>query len=254
MTSHAIDLGYPAELTLTGQGPAVVLVPGMDGTGRLFYRQVPPLAERHTVATFALRHHATEMAWLVQDLAAIVDAAAPSTGRAIVVGESFGGALALSFALAHPERVDALVIVNSFPWFSPQARLQAAIAALHFVPWGAMPVVRRLTAFRMHSRHTHRDEIRRFLELSRGISRTGYLNRLRILQQYDVRARLHELRMPTLFVAADLDHLVPSLEQARLMSVAVPEATLRVLDGYGHICLIAPGVDLATMLQEWRGL
>mgnify|MGYP003348413058 CR=1 FL=1 len=31
---------------LSGSGPAVVLVPGMEGSGRLFYRQVPLLAAR----------------------------------------------------------------------------------------------------------------------------------------------------------------------------------------------------------------
>ena len=122
------------------------------------------------------------------------------------------------------------------------------------MPWGAMPVVRRLTAFRMHSRHTHRTEIDRFLELSRGISREGYIGRLRILQQDDMRHHLQELRIPTLFLASDLDYLVPSLEQGRIMAALAPEATLQVLEGHGHICLIAPGIDLADILARWRGL
>jgi pimeloyl-ACP methyl ester carboxylesterase len=57
--------------------------------------------------------------------------------------------------------------------------------------------------------------------------------------------------MPTLFVASELDHLVPSVTQANFMAARVPGATVRVLDGHGHICLIAPGVDLAQILDEW---
>ncbi len=239
---------------LSGRGPAVVLVPGMDGTGRLFYRQVPGLAETHTVATFALRHAASSMDVLVNDLSAVVGIAAPDTRRAVVIGESFGGALSLSFALAHPDQVEALVILNSFAYFEPQARLRLAIAALRLLPWGTMPAVRRLTAFRMHSRHTHRTEVRRFLELSRHISRDGYVGRLQILRQYDVRHRLAELKPPALFLAAELDHLVPSMAQARLMASLIPGASMQVLDGHGHICLIARGVDLARILADWRGL
>jgi len=55
-----------------------------------------------------------------------------------------------------------------------------------------------------------------------------------------------------LFLAADQDHLVPSVTQARLMAARVPNATVRVLEGHGHICLIAPDVDLAEILSSWR--
>ena len=230
----------------------MVLVPGMDGTGQLFYRQVPLLAGTYRVATYALRDSARSMDVLIDDLAHVIDAVAPGSGRAIVIGESFGGALALTFALAHPERVRALVIVNSFPYFAPQIRLRLARIGLGLLPWGAMTLIRRMTAARLHSRHTHRDEIRRFLELTAKATRRGYLNRLRLLTQYDVRHRLGDVTAPTLLLAADLDHLVPSVAQAEFMSARIPDAALRVLDGHGHICLIAPGVDLAALLQAWR--
>ncbi len=243
--------GYDRRLVLTGSGEAIVLVPGMGGSDRLFYRQAPLLAERYCVATYALRDAAASMDELVQDLSAVIDAAAPQ-GRALIIGESFGGALALSFALRHPEKVSALVTLNSFPCFLPQGRLRLAIAGLHLMPWGAMRLVRRLTASRLHSRHTHQADIRKFFELTRDLSKEGYIGRLRMLQQYDVRSRLSEIRVPALFLAAEQDHLVPSVAQARFMAERVPNASMRVLDGHGHICLIAPDLDLAEMLDSWR--
>jgi pimeloyl-ACP methyl ester carboxylesterase len=243
---------YDWQLSIEGAGEPLVLVPGLDGTGRLFYRQVPLLARSFRVATFALRSNAASMATLVEDLARVVDAVAPETRRAIVVGESFGGALAMSFALARPHQVNALVVLNSFPYFAPRLRLRLARYGLGVIPWGAMTLIRRATAFRLHSAHTRREEIRRFMELTAGASRAGYLNRLQLLMSYDVRHRLHELRLPTLFLAAEQDHLVPSVEQGRLMAACVPNATLRVLQGHGHICLIAPDVNLADILASWN--
>jgi pimeloyl-ACP methyl ester carboxylesterase len=240
-------------ISVVGDGPTtIVLVPGMDGTGKLFYRQVPLLARDYRVVTYALRDSAPTMETLIEDLAGIIDAVAPD-GKAIVIGESFGGALALSFALARPQQVSDLVILNSFPFFAPQWRLRLAIRGLRMLPWGAMGAVRRLTAFRLHSRHTHREEVRRFLELTAQTTRSGYLSRLRILTQYDVRDRLHQLSVPTLFLAADKDHLVPSLPQARYMASLTPGSCVRVLEGHGHICLIAPDIDLRQLLEEWRG-
>ncbi len=224
----------------------------MDGTGRLFYRQVPLLAGRHRVATYALRDDAGAMGVLVDDLAAVVRRVSGGGGPAVVIGESFGGAVALSFALAHPSLVAALVVLNSFPRFLPQGRLDLALWALRAMPWNAMGLVRRLTAFRLHSTYTHHTEIRRFLDLMADTTRDGYLGRLRMLRDYDVRERLREIRVPTLFLAAGRDHLVPSVEQARYMAARVPGASMRTLPGHGHICLVAPDVDLERILAEWR--
>jgi pimeloyl-ACP methyl ester carboxylesterase len=231
---------------------AIVLVPGLDGTGSLFYRQVPLLETRHAVTTHRLRDDAERMSELVDDLDARVREAAGG-GPVTLIGESFGGALSLSYALAHPERVARLVVLNSFPYFTPQSRLALGYHLLRATPWGMMRLVRQLTAFRMHSRHTHAAERRRFHQLMRATTREGYLSRLRMLRQYDVRDRLKELRLPVLYLAADRDHLVPSVAQARLMSRLTPNATLRVLEGHGHICLIAPDLNLADIIDQWRG-
>ena len=234
-----------------GGGTPLVYVPGMDGTGLLFYRQVPLLEHRFRVVTYALRDAAADMDAMVDDLARVLCTAAPDGAPAVLVAESFGGTVAMSFALAHPERVRALVILNSFPWFRPQRRLRLALAGLGLMPWGAMRVVRRLTAFRLHSHHTRRIDIARFHALTAATTRLGYRNRLRILTRLDLRERLAELRMPTLFLAADEDHLIPSVEQAALMSARVPDATMRVLHGHGHSCFLAHDLDLDAILRAW---
>lgn len=245
---------YDPRISTAGTGRPLVLVSGMDGTGQLFYTQVPRLASAFSVTTYALRDSATEMGTLVADLRSVIQAVAPDDQPVVLVGESFGGALSMSLALAHPERVAALVILNSFPAFLPQLRLHLGHAALQVIPWGTMSLVRRLTAFRMHSAHTTPEELERFMVLMRATTREGYLNRLKVLMHYDVREALPRLRMPTLLLASDQDHLVPSVAQARFMASRIPAATIRVLEGHGHICLLAPDLDLASILAGWEAL
>jgi pimeloyl-ACP methyl ester carboxylesterase len=242
----------PARLHIHGDGPPLIYIPGMDGTGLLFYRQARLLAHRFRVITFRLRDEARDMETLVADVVALLDRAVPDGAPAIVVGESFGGALAMRFALSHPERVRKLVILNSFTRITPRIKLYAGITGLHLVPWRTMQIVRRLTASRLQSSHTHEEEIKRFLMLTAATTREGYLNRLRILTQHDIRDDLPSLRVPTLFLAADQDHLIPSVEQATYMSARVPHATMRVLKGYGHGCFLAPDLDLDQLLKEWE--
>jgi len=244
--------GHDPCVSVTGEGRPVILVPGMDGTGELFYRQVPLLDATHRVVTYSLRDDTDSMGVLVEDLAGVIESVAGGPEPVTVLGESFGGALSLSLALARPDLVDELVILNSFSRLRPQFRLRLALWGLRLIPWGAMGLVRRLTAFRLHSRHTRREEIRRFLDLTAEASKEGYLNRLRILRCYDVRGDLDRIEARTLFLASEEDHLVPSVEQARRMARRVPDATVRVLEGHGHVCLIAPNVDLAEILADWR--
>ena len=243
---------YNSRTSIGGSGPAIVLVPGMDGTGELFYRQVPLLKKSYSVATYALRDDALSMEVLADDLKQVIEQVAPEDKEAIVLGESFGGTVALSTALRYPKQVAGLVILNSFPYFAPQFRLRLAIAAVNLMPWGAMGLVRHATSFFMHSRHTHRQELNKFLELTARTTRMGYRNRLRILQTYDVRKRLSEIQCPALFLASERDHLVPSVAQAHLMAKRVPGATVRVLSGHGHICLLAPDIDMSRILAEWQ--
>ena len=226
------------------------LVPGIDGTGQLFYRQIPGLEQRFHVTTLRLRDDARTMDELVADLHGEVTRVAGS-GPVTILGESFGGALALSYALARPERVGRMIILNSFAHFESQAGLWLGYHLLRATPWRMMHVFRRLNARRMHSPRTEREEIRRFYELMRSSTRQGYLSRMRILRDYDIRGRLPSIAAPVLYLAADRDKLMPAVEQARVMSQLTPAATMRVLEGHGHSCLIAPDLDLATILDDW---
>ena len=227
---------------------SIVLVPGIDGTGVSFHRQVPLLQRKYAVTQTRLRDDDRHrMPDLIDDLRRVVD---QSDGPVTLVGESFGGALSMSFALEHPERVRRLLIVNSFAHFDSQAQLRLAYQLTRAMPWGLMPLARRIATSRMHSPHTEREAIREYQRLMRDAKKGGLLARLRILRDYDLRDRLAALQAPVLFLAADLDNLVPSVEQARLMQGLAPRATMRVLQGHGHTCLIAPDIDLSTILDE----
>jgi 3-oxoadipate enol-lactonase len=230
----------------------LVLVPGIDGTGKLFYRQIPSLEGQFSVTTVSLRDDARTMDDLVGHLHDEVTRVA-GNGRVTLLGESFGGALTLSYAVAHPERIERLVILNSFAHFGSQARLWLGYHLLRATPWGMMRILRQLNAGRMHSPHTDREEIRRFHDLMRSATREGYLSRLRILRKYDIRKHLPTIAVPVLYLASDRDTLVPSVEQALLMSALTPGATMRVLEGHGHSCLIAPDMDLSSILGDWLG-
>jgi pimeloyl-ACP methyl ester carboxylesterase len=231
-------------------GETIILVPGLDGTALLFYRQIPLLARHFNVVAFPLPDDPdATMDSLVDDLVNLIREVAPD--GAILLGESFGGALSMSTALTRPDLVRGLVILNSFPWLSNRPQLHAGRLLMRLIPWAAMPHIRRGTEARIHSSHTNPEDLAEFHERMLQIGRRGYRRRLDILRTYDIRERLSDLRVPTLLLAGDEDRLLPSVRWARYMGDRIPGASVKILSGYGHVCLITHDFDVTEYVAPW---
>lgn len=247
---HRATEHHLADLVRDHDRPPIVLVPGLDGTALLFYRQQPSLARSFDVVAFPLPDDPeSSMSDLVDDLRNVIREV--SDNGAILIGESFGGALSLSTALTYPDEVRGLVVINSFPWLARRKQIWLAPRVLRLMPWVAMPLVRSFTESRLHSSHAMPDDLAEFHERSRAIGRKGYIRRLEILRGYDVRADLGSVTAPTLYLAADEDRLLPSEHWARYMADRTPRAELEILRGYGHVCLINHDLDLLDYVDPW---
>src|SRR5687768_14064689 len=117
--------------------PLLIYLPGMEGTGKLFYRQEPLLSPHYTIVALPSR---CDPPFDYDQLTSDVLKAIEETGanKAIIVAESFGGTVALQFALQHQDRVERLVLINTFPYFRRRWWLNLGIALLPltFIPIG----------------------------------------------------------------------------------------------------------------------
>src|SRR3974390_1681381 len=105
--------------------PLALLIPGLDGTGLLYYRQTTAMAERYRILAYRFRSRAR---FSCQDLVEELGCATrdESPGSIVVVGESFGGTLAMLFSLAYPERVRCLMLVNTFSMYKRRILIRFA--------------------------------------------------------------------------------------------------------------------------------
>jgi pimeloyl-ACP methyl ester carboxylesterase len=83
------------------------------------------------------------------------------------------------------------------------------------------------------------------------VKKEGYSRRLELIRDVNLEARLPEIKAPALFIAAEKDLLVPSLKEAQKMARLIPGASVRVIRGAGHACLMGSRVRLAELLAEW---
>src|SRR3984885_461848 len=112
---HGHDMAYSME----GSGPALLLLHGIAGSSRTWRDVIPFLKDRFTVIAPDLMGHGLAekpvgdyslgaFASGIRDLLEVLD-----IERASVVGQSFGGGVAMQLAYQHPELCDRLVLVDS---------------------------------------------------------------------------------------------------------------------------------------------
>lgn len=133
MTRIAARDGIELYVESHGEGTPIVFSCGYSTTRENFRPQVAPLvAAGHRVVLWDYRGHGDSDApddpdaysfdIVLDDLARVVKSAA-GDAPVVLVGFSFGGALSLHFALRHPERVRALVLLDTGPGFkNPDAQ------------------------------------------------------------------------------------------------------------------------------------
>jgi 3-oxoadipate enol-lactonase len=230
-----------------GSGPAFVYVCGIEGSGKLFYKQAEDLARDHTVVSFPLRRDGRYgMERLVEDLAWVIREAG---GRATVLGESFGGLLTMAAALEHPELFERIILVNTFPHFRQRLKIHAG--CLLFRAFYPMLKAHRTRGARhvLFSSDVGEEDRRLFREYTGDVGREGYISRLRIVRDTDLRPRLGGLKTPALVVAGTADRFLDSERAARQMASILPRARLKLLEGTGHVALLSGRVRV----REWLG-
>jgi pimeloyl-ACP methyl ester carboxylesterase len=112
-----------------GDGPAILLTHGYSSTAEMWAGQIAPLSANHTLILWDMRGHGrtdspddvslySEEA-TVADMAALLDHVGAKD--AVVGGLSLGGYMSLAFHAIHPERVRALLIIDTGPGFKNDA-------------------------------------------------------------------------------------------------------------------------------------
>lgn len=251
-----LELHYRDSGPHPGGGPAFVLLHGFTFNlatwGALFdffaaqgrvaaYDQLPyGLSEKRAPGTWSAGDPYAKAA-AIEQLFAFMDEL--GIERAILVGNSAGGTLALEAALARPARVSALILID--PWiYSRRPILPRWLAE--------SPQMTRLTLFLARQLGTKMP----LLELSyadptrvtaerraQALNHTalagwdvawGALLRRSLMEPVTVSTRLAAVTQPILLISGNDDRIVPIADTARAAR-AVPQAEFAVLPDCGHV-------------------
>jgi pimeloyl-ACP methyl ester carboxylesterase len=120
-----------------GQGPDVILIPGLGSSREVWAAQADALAATHRLHLVQINGFADQpvgapageiISPVVEELAQYIEAYTP--GRAAIIGHSMGGLTGLILARRHPERVSKLMIVDALPFFGAMFGPQVTVASV----------------------------------------------------------------------------------------------------------------------------
>lgn len=245
--------------------PAVVLLHGFGSSLHTWEDWAAPLSVDHRVIRFDLPGCGLSPpdpsgdytdARSVAVLVALLDKL--GVAKASVVGNSMGGRIAWTFAAAHPERVDKLVLVSPDGFASPgfeygrQPDVPAVMKAMRYVL--PKPLVKMSLAPAYADPKVMTDALAtRYYDLMRAPGvRDAMIARMAQSTRFDPVARLQTIRAPTLLLWGEEDRMIPFTNAADYEK-AIPDATLVPLPGVGHLPQEeAPQRSLAVLQQFLR--
>ena len=187
------------------------------------------------------------------DLTAVLDAVGFERPVLVMGGE--GGGLAIHFAVSHPERVSALVLVNScayyvreddYPWgAAPESldHLQAAITA----NWGKRAPVELFAPSRAADER-FRAWLARSLRIGLGPDQVAAI--VRAAYERDVRDLLPSISCPTLVLHREGDRYI-HVGAGQYLAEHIPGARFVVLAGEDHLAFVGDTDALVDEIEEF---
>jgi pimeloyl-ACP methyl ester carboxylesterase len=218
---------------------------GMDNLSSFYFTLANPLANTGAdVILYDLRGHGLserprtgyQVNDSVTDLAALLDAL-DIPGPVHLVGNSYGGIVALGFAVAHPERVASMVLIEA-----------------HFsvAGWAEQIVTERN---KIESANEWQDwlhqlgrKVIRLADMADDLlNHTTFLADLKAVRPIPMN-QLSALRCPMLAVYGEHSDVV---DYARQLNDNLPHCALTVLPGCGHSVLMDATVALRDIVLDW---
>lgn len=252
ITVHGQRLKY----RLGGSGPLVLLIHGMAGSATTWKQVMPALSERFTVLAPDLLGHGESdknkgdyslgaMASTLRDLLVAL-----GYKRATVVGQSYGGGIALQFAYQYPERCERLVLVNAGGLgteVNPLLRVLTLPGSEAILLVACAPPVRRIVEaigrviFRKKLENaTVIPELwRSYSSLGDVEGRRAFLRTLRAVidprgQSVSANDKLYlAAGMPTLIIWGEDDRVIP-VAHAHAAHAVIAGSWLEIIEGVGH--------------------
>ncbi|HEY6874339.1 MAG TPA: alpha/beta hydrolase [Geobacteraceae bacterium] len=225
----------------------IVFMPGLDGTGISFEpiaKVLPP-----TVAATVITYPNVE-----QSFEESVNSAAaqfPPDEDSLVIAESFSGPVAIELLASGRIKAKGLVLAATFA-SSPRKTLLPLFCSLPLNIFLGLPVPELFLCVLLGKGETLKNLMPMWKRIHAAVSPRVLAHRIGVVREVDVTKRLPNLQIPTCYIQAENDAIVPSTA-LRAFAEALPGLTVRKIQG-PHLILQAQPAQSLAIIQEFNEL
>ncbi|MBU1377666.1 MAG: alpha/beta hydrolase [Alphaproteobacteria bacterium] len=232
-------------------GPTILLSHGYSATSNMWRGQVEALSLDHRLVVWDMRGHGQSdspddpalysEAATVADMAALLDAVGAKT--AIVGGLSLGGYMSLAFNRVHPERVEALLIIDTGPGYkNDEAREgwnRTSLKTAERYETDGLKLLEGGSAERRTAQHRSAKGL--------ALAARGMLTQ----RDAGVITSLPGIKVPSIVVVGSED--APFIPASEYMTAKIPGAKRVVIEGAGHAANIDQPARFNAALMDFLG-
>ena len=237
----AMSISFPAPTLL-------LLLPGMDGTARLFQRFDAALRAQSAIATQAIAYPATPLDYAA--LEAFVRERLPRNRPFVVLAESFSGPLGAALRADPPPGMRALILCCSFVR-NPRPLLAPLRHLLDLIPFGTLPgFALRQALLTPYATPPLQAELAAALAQ---VPPSVLRQRLRAVLETDASRSFARGSLPVLYLRARHDRLVPPANALQILHLA-PGTQLVDIDAPHMLLQAAPAAAAEAVAAFLNGL
>ncbi|KAK1583384.1 hypothetical protein Q3G72_023286 [Acer saccharum] len=255
--------------------PTLLFLPGLDGLGLGLILHHKPLGKAFEVRCLHIPvHDRTPFEGLVKFVEQTVrlEYASSPNKPIYLVGDSFGGCLALAVAARNPSIDLVLILVNPATSFG-RSQLQPLFPILEALPNELHATVPYLLSFVMGDPvkmatvniDSRLPSIKRLEQMSGNLTamlphlsgmadiipKDTLLWKLKLLKSASAYAnsRLHAVKAEVLMLASGKDNMLPSGDEAKRLKSTLQNCNVRYFKDNGHTLLLEDGISLLTIIK-----
>ena len=232
---------YTVEYHELGEGPPLILIPGLAGGLGLLGPLARVLSKSFRVISYQLRGEGDcfalrrpfELSDLACDLAEVLDLLCPENPT--IMGVSFGGIIGLEFASRFPHRLQDLVIQGVGARFERGLLQRVAGTVLARFPLPPdSPFINQFFNVLFGSPQQHSPLFQFVTRQCWQTDQSVMAHRFRLAEKFNMGSRLGRIHAPTLLLTGDRDIFV-SNRALKDLCTGIPNSKLVRLSGCGHL-------------------
>ncbi|BFM49208.1 pyrimidine utilization protein D [Marinomonas sp. THO17] len=241
--------------------PTLVFSSGLGGSANFWQSQLPELTERFRIliydqagtgrspaklsSDYSIKTMTDELLTLLEEL---------NIQKCHLIGHALGGLVALQMADQAPEKLQSMVLINA--WSSPNPHTLRCFNIRKAILANCAPdIYLQMQALILYPPDWIANNIKALEEEEAHLKahfpdRDNLLARISALSEFDIESRLANITTPSLVVANKDDLLVP-WQRSQVLSDALPNAQLRLMDYGGHASTITAKDHFNTLLIDF---